>query len=425
MKEGGRMSFPLYVFNPSDYGRTGHITVPWQLIVDAVKEAKLRPEKLGLFDDETKTPLPFQIDPVDPSTPAHPVLSFTLNKWLPPGTDDYGQATGSVIVDESSTPLSQESFEPKIEGHGHSVELTNSRLRVQLNLTPILEDQRTSNAAYAGAVTSVQLDGAEVLDSNIGDIWGHDPEKRLQLDYIQLPRSAWDFALYQRISMFDRPFEIAASGSGPVRAWVTLASAPFEYDYWDPRTRAQFKLECRLYRIFSLFAGATHLIEELFVRGSPEGSVDRTGSVHLNFTASYFAYLHYYGLDTSRFENVPDWFAVSNLQRPFLGYGFCTDVHTRSLTHPHPDFPNWRKATNSLSWQLFPCRAAKCLHAFSRFYPDDSPRPGESFEDAESRKCLEARAAFERQAGHSWYEHVYKPLRAGLKKGAIYVSQQY
>jgi hypothetical protein len=175
-------------------------------------------------------------------------------------------------------------------------------------------------------------------------------------------------------------------------------------------------LSCRLYRVISLYRDADYLIEDLFVKGFPGKDADPDNYINLEFTAHYFSYMRFLKIHVSRFENVPDWFAALHPQRRFNGYGFATDVHTRAVVTPHPYFPDPQRKPYTISWQLFPCRAARCLHLFARFHPNDEVLlPGESLFAAEQRKNQEAIRYFEDQTGRAWYEHIYKPLTARLE----------
>jgi hypothetical protein len=426
------MSFSLPLYNPSDYWRTGHITVPWREVLKKAQEAHpnrktakvhLDPEQLVLLDD-SNTPLPFQIDQIDPNDSSSKTLSFALNKWLEPGDNDYSHSTGTVVVAEGRgvSPLG---IDPKLdvyipENSERGVKLINSRLEVWLNLIPDLkEDWRAENPVYAGAATSVQLDGTEILDYNVANIWGHDPEKRcMQLDYIKLPCPSWDIKLYQRVDMFNRRYRIISKSIGPVRVNVTVESDPFDHEYWDPFIGEMRQLSCNLYRVISLFASTKHIpvdyiLEELFVKGVPKDGGEKVGSVNLFFIPNYFTYLNALKLHSSHLEDVPDWFTVGSLARPFNGYSFATDVHVNSLSYPHPGFEKRDNEGNSFSWQLCPTRSARALHLFMRFKPSDEASPVDwKFIQLEGQKSLEAKHYFEDRTGRAWYESIYKPLAA-------------
>jgi hypothetical protein len=183
--------------------------------------------------------------------------------------------------------------------------------------------------------------------------------------------------------------------------------------------------------VISLYTGATHFVEELFVKGIPHDGTTRKDFVHLYFIAHYFSYLSFLDLasyvnflehtkqdpklDISRFEAIPDWFAVSYLGKPFQSYGFATDRHTGPIANPHPGFPERdcpERVGNSLSWQVFPCKSATCLHLFTRYDPILDPRPDESADEYRDRKMKEAKYELESQAGRAWFEFLYKPLWA-------------
>lgn len=407
------MSFELPVYNPSDYQRGGCITLRWELIAKQAKQKRIDPKNMVILDEVDGTPLPFQFDEIDPRDPSLHTLSIKLEKPLSAGDEDYSHSSGSVILDKGRRAFSNER-QPKVRrsDDNSSLILSNDELEVRFSLIPELtNDERAMYPVYAGCVSSVLTKGQEeILDIN-PDIKEHDVEKRcMQLDYILLPMPAWELRPTQRVDMFNRKYEVISSKEGPIRAYATIASEPFDHQYWDPITHTDQRLNCRLYRVISLYTDANYLVEELFVKGFPYEQ-DPLNFVYLEFVAGYFAYLPFKSLLVSRFENVPDWFAAIHPQRWFNGYGFATDKHTRSVVTP--DFPDPQRQPYSLSWELFPCRAARCLHLFARFHPDDKVMlPGETLFDAERRKNREAKRFFEDQIGRAWYENIYKPLLA-------------
>ncbi len=189
--------------------------------------------------------------------------------------------------------------------------------------------------------------------------------------------------------------DLRSHSTGSVRASLTIASEPFDYPYTDPLTEGTHHMECRLYRSLSLYANADYLLEELWVKGQ----LSENKSVDLYFTSQYFADMDIgYFPKEYQFPGIPDWFAVGRpydlLEAPHPGYGFATDVHTASFTHPHPDFPDKSKDYRTFSWSLQPSKAAKCLHLFMWGNP----------------------GGFDDRAGQYWYELIYKSLKASLKR---------
>jgi hypothetical protein len=394
------MSF-LRVFNPSDYCRNGPVTTPWQPIE---KSMELSSGRLAVYD-ESGTRLRMQID----RAAGRDELSFLLESSIPSRDEHYQLPAAFVDFREEDSPNPFPSQpEPVVLDNGFK--LRNERLEIWFNLVPTVPEYGPGLDWFAGCATSVQLDGREVLDDN----WWleHDREKRvLQVDKLILPRPAWSTEAVQEVPLFRTPFQVVATSAGPVRSTVAIVSDPFAYDYADLATRQSRRLACRFHRVLSLYAGADYLVEEMWLEAHTEEGGE---PIPLQFQASYFHYTNWSGgLVISRFENVPDWFAVTSRARRFFGYGFATDVHAYSPVSPAPNFPNPEKAGNSLSWSLHPCKRARCLHAFLQFQPDDSSLPdGMTLLEAEHAKALSAIRANESRAGHDWYETIYKPLMA-------------
>jgi len=420
------MTFKLPICNPSPYPRRGHVTIPLPRVNEEARRAGRSELGVGpgagpvTLLDAAGEPLPSQLDDILPGDPSSAALCFSLTEELRPGTEaDYREPALCVTVAGRKSPAAGRVIDPKLAldviklgGETRGVKLLNSRLEVWFNFAPSLHEE--GQHWYAGAATSVRLDGDELLDPNSS--WEiHDWEKRcMQLYYLRLPRPAWAPNFYLDVGLVGQPYQLKSTSVGPVRVSFTVASPPFEYVYGDPLTRQERSLECRLYRVISLYAGADYVSEELCVKGVPKGG-DSAGGVPLSFIASYFTYINAMRLHYSRYANVPDWFAVSSLARPFISYGFATDVHAGPVTKPHPGFPNWDKEENSFSWQLYPSQYARCLHLFMRFRPGVEGAGSENFSAYEARKADEARQHFEDRTGQRWYEEIFKPL--GLRIG--------
>ncbi len=416
------MPFELRVYNPSDYWRTGHVTVEWEPIR---KKTGIDPRSLVLRDQSGNF-LPHQIDPIDPDRQELAGLSFTLATPLPPGRDDYdAHHPADRLILESGDPSMQRAAGPDVvlgrEGPGgrfEGLKLLNDRIAVWINLVPA--PWGNGRNWFAGSATTVELgkkdERKEVLDAHT---WlFHDPEKRaMQLDRLRLSCPAWDPTTCQEFTLFDRPYSLVHHCRGPVRATVTLASDPFDYLFTDLRSKAPSKLVCRLFRVLSLYAGADYVVEELYVRGGPDGRGSRE-AVDLSFTAHYFSYLRMRGgLRISRFEHIPDWFAVTSgklaVEQKFHGYGFATDVHASPVASPSPGFPTSEGSENTFSWESFPCRRAKCLHLFMFAFPGEWPE-GRDFWEVEQEKARIAQRECESRTGRAWYEVIYKPLIARI-----------
>lgn len=393
------MSFRLPVFNPSHYERQGYVAVPWQLIHEQIKIA---PEELAVRDS-SGFQLPAQVDRIDPDDPSRDSLVFSCVRAIPPGPEDYSAPSAFVSIDQDEPELWQGETWLQVDhgpdGRETGVKLVNNQLTVWLCLAPAPgNDKKNWYAGSATSVVSLHRD-KEVLDPFVAErAWtGHDPEKRcMQVDQLQLPCPAWETMPCRQVTLFNKPYRLVAQSSGPVRASVTIASEPFDYSFRHLGTQKEHELVCQLYRVLSLYAGADFVIEELFVKGTPDETTTQKKAVNLVFAARFFTYMDLGPYpQIYQFPHIRDWFAVGSLQCPYPGYGFATNVHASPVVNPHPDFPDVSTAHRSFSWQLLPGNFARCLHLFKR----------------------DGKADFDSQIGRRWYEFIYKPLAAGLTSG--------
>jgi hypothetical protein len=395
----------LTVFNPSNYWRSGYVTIPWQI----VQQFQIPPEALVLSDlrDLTHAPLKAQVDRIDPDDPTRDTLVFYLEKPVPPVAEDDLLASAFVRLDRGQ-PMPYSIGEPYLEvlrgsdGQERGVRLVNNRLIVWFNLIPAPEeDQRNW---FSGAATSVQLDHQEMLDpfpAAKGEWLGQDPEKRcMQVSEIQLPGPTYPKAPHYQVPLFNHAYRLVAENTGTVRASITIASEPFDYMGPDPVTGHNRHLICELYRVISLYAGADYLVEELYVKGKPKAADDRIvdgpETVNLNFGVHYFAHINMgQTQDIEQIFPTPDWSAVGSTASPYAAYGLATNLHIESVSHPHAG------QQSCFAWQLLPGSAAKCLHVFMRGQPE----------------------GFDAHVGHTWYELIYKPMKAEVYQDAAAKTQ--
>lgn len=378
----------VVIQNPSRAQRYGPVVVPWTATAPP-------PPRLSIIG-ETGRRLRTQVDRVDPDDPANVHLSLLLDRSVEGGDDDYRRDCKTLaIADDDYVPESG----PTVDVGKTTVVLSNDKIAVRVNLTP--STLAGYGSWYAGAVTSVrtkQPNPQELINYYELDLYGiaydalSDAEIRvMQIDRVRIAHPPWSGPQWTDHYVFDKPYELVGTSSGPVRALVTIKSSPFDLDFRDPGTHAARRLRCRLYRALSLYHGADYVIENVWVRAKE----DESGSVgtDLFFTARYFSYLDM-GLNpvVTRFSHIPDWLSIGCEWEPFQGYTFATDVHTTALFAPHPEFCGGRKH-RAFSWELGCGQRATCLHMFKL-------------------GCQPARLADE--AGRAWYEHVYKPLRARL-----------
>ena len=369
--------------NPSDYPRAGHVAMRWKELHDATG---ISPRSLVLRNGSAE-PLLCQVDPVDPADPGRAELAFILPAPVAPGSDDYGQVSGTLELDEGAPP---DAGGPVAERQPTGFNLRNGVLDVYVSL-----GAHDGLPYFAGAASSVVLNGKlEMLDAIISfldaDPREHEREKRcMQVDRLQLARPAWEQGLPLQEEWFcERPYELVHASSGPVRASATLRSAPFHYDYTDPLTRRAHRLVARFERVLHLYRGADYVIESLRVPAAPEDGGPGAPGCDLTFSARYFALMNMgHRRKLTHFRHIPDWFTLSyEPDEPLHGYGFATDVHAGPVVNP---FPTARPHL-SYSWELGPGTAATCLHLFRC-------GPHQDLVD---------------QTGRAWYDHVYKPLRA-------------
>jgi hypothetical protein len=391
------MGYKLTVINPSDYARGGHIATPWQPIEKAtgIPSDNLRVLHEGI-------PLPAQVDRIDPSDPCLDTLAFVLDKKLASGLSDYSWSSEHVSLEsgepQTGSPPSTDSREQPVR-----IELANSKLLLSLSLTP---SQAPEDAAcFAGAVQSfrilgdaarrVGLDEVEMLDawqSISRGLFDHDPEKRcMQVDRLFIPNASWSARLAEEVKLYKLPYQLLSSCTGPVRQSRTLVSEPFDYACPDPFLKRDVTMSCRFYRSMILYHDADYVMEELWLKGK---TPQHEEEFDLGFSANYFAQMEMERKPEIHWRDyVPDWFAIGypfGFVRP--GYGFATDVHSRQPRWPSPEYPLTGRAYRTFSWELHPCRKARCVHLFQI----NDPEP------------------IEHRIGHAWYEEIYKPLRARI-----------
>jgi hypothetical protein len=391
----------IAVFNPSNYWRSGYITMPWQAIA---QEFQIPTDKLVLSDlrDLSHKAIPTQIDRIDPEDSSRDTLVISLPRPVPPGAEDDILAATFLRVDQGK-PMPSKIGEPYLEvvygsdGKERGVRLVNNRLIVWFNLIPAPEDNEHN--WFSGSATSVQLDHQELLDPFLaakGEWLGQDPEKRcLQVSEIQLPGSLYPKSPHYQVSLFNHAYRLVAQSSGPVRACITIASEPFDYMGVDPATESNRHLVCELYRVISLYAGTDYLMEELFIKAKPKAAEDRITNtpevVNLPFGLQYFAHMNLgQTQDIEQVFPVPDWFAVGSTAPPYAAYGLATNLHIDAIAHPQGGH------LSNFSWQLLPGKYAKCLHIFMRGQPQ----------------------GFDAKVGHTWYELIHKPLKAEIYHNA-------
>lgn len=381
------MSVKLNIFNPSNYPRGGIVTTPWEPIY---KKTGIPPDQFGL--NQSGRELSIQIDEVVPGDPSRVTLIFNLLVDVEPGPENYAYPSGEVGINSGAKrqPQIQDVQIDLIRERNviRAVKMSNSHISIYISLWSST-DWKGERKWYAGSATSVLIDKLEFLDAfkSLSTIFGHDSEKRcIQIDRIKILNSPWEDNICQLITLFDRNYQLVTYCEGPLRASITVACEPFAYDYFDITTHQKQILQCQLYRVISLYAGANFVMEEIFLRGHTDHN-----DMELSFIPHYFTHMDMgFNPEIYKYEDIPDWFAVGYpYLYPFQGYGFATNMQVRSLQYPHDDPPNLEYAYKRFSWELCPCRSAKCLHLFMG---KQSP------------------PSFGHEIGNHWYTYLFRPL---------------
>ena len=344
--------------------------------------------------------VPFQVDRVDPNDPSRDILTFSLVHKVRPGPDNYS-APSALIKIERGTAVRQSIDSRAVvqkgqDGCDHVAGLVNNRLKIWFNLQPAATDSKQN--WYAGSATSVQLDNLEMLDaikSCSGGWEGHDPEKRaMQITEVLLLTDRRKDGCGQ-VALIDKPYDLIAHSSGPVRASITIASAPFHCECCLSSSHGG-TWRWRLYRVLSLYSGADYLLEELYL-----AKVSKVGELQADdhcFKARYFSYMEMgHDAEIYRFPYISELVAAGCRDAPCPGYGFATDIHTTDPQRDPAGLPNPNKC---FTWQTLPATSAKCLHLFTLSrWGLSCGQPGH----------------FDCRTGHAWYELIFKEIIARLK----------
>ena len=352
----GVRSFTLQVLNPSSYSRKGQVVVPWELIYQSTK---LPPQNLIIFDDFGNA-LPTQVDIDDPADPSSCTLLFTLKDMVP----SRAEKKPYLVHAEIGTPEVEAGDSPRIEvetrkKEDRRVNLINNRLAVRLELFPRPWDD--DKDWYAGAASSVVLDGKEILNAFEVDPFSY--EKRC----MQIA-NLWLFSPVERQipgeqAIIRKPYQLLSQSSGPVRATIKIASTPFECGYFDPNTQKQVSLKCRLKREISLYSGASYLMEKVYVQDAQPAAKAGKASPNQLFEACYFTYANF-GLHLNKHHFNPQWLVINAEGSPWPGYGFAANVPIRSFENPHPGFRRPEHQHKTFSWVLSRNKTQRCLHFF-------------------------------------------------------------
>jgi hypothetical protein len=374
------------------YRRFGIATLAWSAVSPCSAEA-LKSLHVSLTSGTGKE-FYAQVDAIDPEDRSLDVLSI-YGEWLKGGGVHEGLPVCELRLDfevDDRTYTSQEIAAHR-KARAASVARTPDyflRMDPTGHVGAFIYLPAHPYGWQGGAITSIQVDGKEILDAPAAErgAHGHDLEKRLQLDRVFIANPPWATSPVVERHLYKNSWTFVAAGAGPVRAWVNIRSPKFSFEYADENGR-KTTFDCHLYRVISAFRRADYLVEDLYVKGSLPGS---TSTVRLNFGAHYFLKMQF-GDDRriSQVPLIPDWFAIGTDEAPRPGFGFASTAPCVRIDHPPPDYLNRDGMKAAFSWQLDYAYSVRCVHLFRRWtYPNE----------------------LENETGRTWFELIYRPLKA-------------
>ena len=289
------------------------------------------------------------------------MLTFISMATPPAGADDYTGESATFVLEEgtprdfSSARASDylwiahyyEKPEPGEPADGcnrvwnpgrkvYGVKLLSKALEVYFSLVPHPRLPISTN--LAGAATSVVHCRAREWTRSAGDMlspfWGALDERGRwgQLTHLAFYPLPWERRWFHKKSLLraEGEYELIWSHSGPIRSVVTLKSEPLtiRYEgkpYFMPDS---VDVTCHLYRVISSYPGKEYYVEQLYVRTE--------SGLMLAFRPYFTSFLSCgpgVAAELSRFEDVPDFFAVWRHFGPMHhGYGFASDSHVRDVS---------------------------------------------------------------------------------------------
>ena len=350
----------------------GYAKIPWQ---DFSKKNQISSEKFVMRDPPGNY-IPAQLFHVDPEDPSHDFVAISLRD-IPSEPEELSKFIKSLKLEKGEYTIQNRGF-PRIEvvrgpnDQARGVKLASGKLTVWFNLIPDPEDNNRN--WYSGSATSILLDNQEMLEYFTNEYnfdaskpyWMcHDAEKRcMQIDKIRVrdnPENAWS----EPHNLFDQTYELISHSIGQVGVSITIASTPFSYKDGDKG------IQCRLYRVISLFKDTDYILEELFVRKIDPNTGKSIKDGCLEFKAHYFTFMD---LHRGRFfmeHSSQKMFAMLSTWAPYPAYGFMnlSDTNESGIEYPTTDFPEWLKKHRTFSWGISGCQYAECLHRLT-FTPD-------------------------------------------------------
>jgi hypothetical protein len=377
----------LCVRNPSPYWRGGVVVTPWK---DVAAKAKITDDKVHLLDTFNQRPVPAQIDWIDKEDPSRAVLVFRLPGDIRPGADDYADVCAKFRVMSGSLSRPPAGF---VDVTGNGVKLRNDLMSIWINLEP--EPWHSAGNWFGGSITSMERGRLELLDA-VKSYFGvpyHDPEKRLQLDRVQIPRPPWAADPLHYETMFDKRYRVVSWSAGPVRASVTIASEEFEYTLPPPEKGGKAEpYRCSLFRTLSLNGASDAIVEDLYLEARPQ----KGAKTDFCFAAGYFLMADLsLRPQVTHYPYVPDWFTIAcQAVRPHHGFVFATDRHSGHIYNPPPHYPVADTAHRAFAWRIGMGKTARNAYGFGVDLNVDQ---------------------LNHVSGKLWYEHVYKPFRAEVQ----------
>ena len=367
----------LAVINTAPEPRRGVVVARW----DAIRTALgIGAGPVRIFDGDRR--LDAQIDRIDPADPAQDELAIFLDHDVPVAEHALSlrvEAAGEI--DDAETEAIASVF-------AGGVKLHNAALTLWLNCTP---DRQGWGNWFAGAVTSVELQGQELLNF-VASRYALPPDQEtrcMQVDRLQIPRPPWHDAPFAEPRLFDQPWRVISQTQGPVRATVTIASSPFLLE-----TSASLGVDaecftCSLLRTISLNAGADWVRDTMRLSASgPELAAESA----FWFSPHYFMFADF-GLLATLKQPRPDRLIVGADSQPPYGYAIAANVAVDEVRNPPIDFPDHDREHRAFAWKLGFARRIEALHLFSL----DTPQ---ALADA---------------VGVLWYDQLHNPLRLAVR----------
>ncbi|HVE70440.1 MAG TPA: hypothetical protein VNI54_03655 [Thermoanaerobaculia bacterium] len=401
-----RKSVSLTLRNPSPYPREGVVVRAWQpvakrLDTNATSARVFRVGPGGGRNPEL-LPLPAQVDVLDPGDPERTQLVFALDTLIADGRDDYSSSSGIVRVEADTAD--EQAGTAVAEQFYSGAKLRNEHFELWIN-TGKKRDEGEPGDFYAGSVTSVELlthsidhpllrhNRLDALDANNWFDWDRHPEQRaMQIDRIHLIRPAWDERASFEAFPYRDHWRVLRISQGPVRATVTIASAPFEFPCRDADGDERM-FHCTVYRAISLYSGERFVGDEIWVK-----AVDAKSGLaqRIWFVVGYFMMANFTSdKEIFRYPDHPGWFTIhTEVNEPRQGYAFATDSRATALWTPPLDYPHRGLHHRAFSWEVGPTRVAHSFHAF---------------------RVQTSRHQLTDLAGMMWYRLAFKRIRATLE----------